>query len=125
MACPVDRIHPANHQITSYDPTDPTSVWYIAVHPEVANWRTSAIRVCLQFIRAGQCGLESWLTAVDQCVQRRTGQRLDKVAGGWRQKARERCRPAYEDGHWEAAATELVYYLEEIVCIYRRRLQGN
>ena len=113
------------NKMSSGDPTDPTSVWRLEVQPEVADWRAAAIRACSQSIRVGQCGLEAWLTAMDQCVQWRTGIGLDKVAGGWRQKAWERCQRAYAGGHWEAAATELVYYVEEIVCIYRRRLQGN
>jgi hypothetical protein len=111
--------------MTRYDPTDPTSVWFLEVHPEICEWRTSAIHACLQSIQAGHLGLEAWLTTVDHSVQHRTGIGLERVAKQWRQKAMERCRPAYESGNWEAAATELVYYIEEVVCIYRPRLQNN
>ncbi len=111
--------------MTSYDPVDPTSVWFLKVHPQVSEWRTSAIRTCLQSIQGGHGGVESWLTTVDNRVQQRTGRRLENVASHWHYKAWERCRPAYESGNWEAAATELVYYVEEVVCIYQRRLQGH
>ena len=109
----------------NYDPTDLTAVWFLEGHPEICEWRASAIRACLQSIRSGLPGREAWLTAVDTSVQRRTGHPLEQVADGWRRKAWERCRPAYECGHWETAATELVYYVEEIVCIHRRRLQDH
>lgn len=109
--------------MTKYEPTDPTSVWFLDVHPGICEWRVSAIRACIQSIQEGYLGLEAWLTAVDHCVQCRTGTGLEQVAKLWRQKALERCRPAYEAGNCEAAATELVYYIEEVVCIHRHRLQ--
>ena len=84
-----------------------------------------AISTCLQSIQAGYSGLEAWLTAVDNRVQQRTGNQLEQVACHWRCQALERCRPAYESGNLEAAATELVYYLEEVVCIYQQEFQGD
>ena len=107
------------------DPIDPTSLWNLHSRAAVANWRAAAIRACLHSISVEHRSLEAWLTAVDGVVQQHTGQGLDKVAGRWRQNALERCRPAYERCNWEAAATELVYYIEEVVCIYRQQLQGG
>jgi len=95
------------------------------MHPDICDWRASAIQACLESIRAGHPGLEAWLTAVNNCVRRRTGQGLEKVASQWRTEAADRSRAAFESGNWEAAATELVYYVEEVVCIYQRELQGD
>src|SRR5271157_504265 len=111
--------------MTNYDPTDPTAVWFIEMHPGICEWRASAIRTCLESIRGGQPGLEAWLTEVNNCVRRRTGQGLEKVASQWRNEALERSRLPYESGNWEAAATELVYYIEEVVCIHQRELQTD
>jgi len=107
------------------DPIDPTSLWNVESRSAVANWRASAIQACLHSITVEPSTLEAWLTGVDCVIRQHTGQGLDKVSGQWRQKALERCRPAYERRNWEAAATELVYYIEEVVCIYRQQLQGS
>ncbi len=109
--------------MTNPDPVDPTSVWFVKGRQEAANWRASAIRACQQRIQAGHTGLEEWLTAVDDGVYQRTGNRLEKATRQWRHTAREYCRTAYASGGWEAAATELVYYIEEVACIYRQQLQ--
>ncbi len=107
------------------DPIDPTSLWNLESRSAVASWRASAIRACLHSITVEHRSLDACLTSVDRVIRQHTGQGLDKVAGQWRQKALERCRPAYERRNWEAAATELVYYIEEVVCINRRQLQDG
>ncbi len=107
------------------DLIDPTSLWNLESRSAIAAWRASAIRACLHSLTVEQRSLEACLTSVDGVIRRHTGHGLDRVASQWRQNALERCRPAYERRNWEAAATELVYYIEEVVCIYRQRLQGS
>jgi hypothetical protein len=122
-AAPLRESQP--NRMTNYDPIDPTAVWFIEMYPSICDWRVAAIQACLESIRAGHPGLEAWLTAVNDCVRRRTGEGLEKVASQWRTEAVDRSRAAYESGNWEAAATELVYYVEEVVCIHQRELQTD
>ena len=101
---------------------DPTFIWVRDECQAIDQWRVAAIEICRQHTKSGLPGVEAWLTKMDEAVFQRTGNRFETVCRNWRHTATERFLRAQPQAHPEAAAQELVFYIEELTQIYRRQL---